>query len=276
MITDKIKEYLELNKKEYNQEVIDSSYLKFKQSVIKQFMKNYEARPGNIYTTLVTKPCARQSSYTFHGFEGEPLSARVSLNFFNGDLIELTTLMLAELAGVPIESNNEYLYLNMDKESVVCKPDGIFFNGKEYFNVEIKKMSDYAYDRFESQGLTDEWGYESQASMEVEAWRQNKKDVSKTIFIAIKGLTGNICERIVEYKPELVKQLFNRVQLVRGSTKESLPDRYYKPEMETYYKKPTGREKLGIFCSYCQYKKHCWPNFKLEFTKTGTPIYIKQ
>ena len=275
MIVDKIKTYLYSGNKTYSQSVIDQAYLKFKNSVTSQFMKNREPYPSHIYTTLVTKKCARQSAYTYHGFQGEPLSDRVMINFFTGDIIELTILMLAELAGVKIESNNEHLTLEYGGQTLTNRPDGIFFDGKEWFNVEIKKMSDYAYDSFEREGLDDSWGYETQQNIEIEAWRQNKKDVSRTIFIGIKGLTGNFCEKIIDYKPELVKALFERIKKVKASTKDNLPERAYKPEIETYYKKPTGNLKLPIFCSYCSFKAKCWPDFKLEYTKSGNPVWRK-
>ncbi|MEK6878993.1 MAG: hypothetical protein AABY22_05265 [Nanoarchaeota archaeon] len=275
MIVDKIKTYLTSKSKTFNQVILDDAYIRFKNSVMRQFMVNRDFKSGNIYTTLVTKPCARQSAYKYHGFEEEELPARTIFNFFIGDIVEMTVLMLAELAGVKITLNNEYLHVIREGEAVVCKPDGLFFDGKEYYNVEIKKMSDYTFNDFEKGILDDGWGYPAQYEMECEAWRQAKKPVEKTIFIGVKGLTGEFKEVIFKSDPKKLDSIFERIKKVKNSTKDVLPDRFYKPEIETYYKKKTGNLKLGIFCSYCSFKDRCWPDFKLEFTKNNYPIFRK-
>src|SRR3990167_8131432 len=134
MIINKIEDYLKNKGKTINSSVIDSSFTKFKFSVIRQFMQDRTDRPGNLYTTMVTKKCSRQAAYKYHGFEGKELSPRAKINFFYGDIIEIILLMLAEIADVAIKFNNEYLTIKDENLSLACKPDGFIEIDAKLYN----------------------------------------------------------------------------------------------------------------------------------------------
>lgn len=276
MIADKIKNYLDNSDKTINEELIKSYFERYSDSVKRQFMQDRESTPGKMYTTLVTKKCARQSAYKYLGFKAEPISARGKLNFFNGDLIEHTMLMLAELAGCPIKRNNDRLEIDCNGFKIPCKPDGLYEEAGNLYNVEVKKMSDYIYEEWEEGTLSDDWGYRSQAMMECAAWIENGVMVKGTVFLGVKGLTGNFREEVLPYEPSLVKETFKRAVAVSNATQATLPERGYSPQVETYYKKPTGYLKLPIPCSYCDFKAVCWPDFKVEVNKSGRPVWRKK
>src|SRR3990167_3186760 len=67
----------------------------------RQFMDSevYDAK-GKLWFSGIGK-CVRQQAYKFHGFEkkGKEIDARAKLAFFTGDLVELTIVSLAKLAG---------------------------------------------------------------------------------------------------------------------------------------------------------------------------------
>lgn len=276
MITDKIESYLMSKGKTLNEELLNLSSIKFQESIKRQLMQDKTEKLNHLYTTLITKSCARQSAYKYHGFEGEELSARTLVNFLMGDLAEIAFLILAELAGAKIEGNNTELKINEGDLSFTCRPDGVYLDpktGKSY-NVEIKKMSEYAFDEWKEGTLDDTWGYRTQAMMECRAWKEAGKDVVGTAFLGMRGITGHFHEEIIPFEPGLVDKALNRAKQVVSSTKEELPIRGVAPEAETFRNKPTGKERLNVVCQYCPYKQHCYPDFKMEL-KGGYPRWLR-
>ena len=152
---------------------------------------------------------------------------------------------------------------------VICKPDGLYNNKGVLYNIEIKKMSEYGYKDFINKGLDDTWGYVSQANFECEAWIQAGKKVEGTIFIVVNGNTGHMAEELLKFDNKYVKDMLLRISEVMKSTKNNFPERYYKPELKS------GKEYLPIACSYCDYTQYCWPDFKLIFSKSGSPLYVR-
>ena len=224
-----------------------------------------------VFTTMFTKACQRQSAYKFHAFVPKEKQARMFINFEIGYAVEKVILENAKKAGCEIEFNNAWLGVIKDGTNVVCKPDGLYKDKKGVlYNVEIKKMSEYGFKSFKENGLNNDWGYISQANFECEAWKQQDMNVVGTIFIVVNGNTGHLAEEFIKFDSKVVEKMLARVRTVMNSTKNELPERYYKPELKS------GKEYLPVECSYCDYTQHCWPNFKLMFSKGGSPLYVKE
>ena len=244
MITDKIEQYL------------------VKENNSKPLVAN------KVFTTMFTKKCTRQSAYRYWAYKPEEKQARTLINFELGYLVEKMVLDKAKLSGVPIELNNIWLTVKRGLIHVTCKPDGLYTNKKDLYNVEIKKMSEYGFKDFKKNNLDDSWGYISQANMECEAFKQSGKDVKGTIFIVVNSNTGHIAEEFIPYDKKSVDETFKRIRIVLESTKNTLPERAFEPEVRG------NKEYLGTQCSYCDFHKLCYPKFKLQISKGGYPLWV--
>ena len=153
-------------------------------------------------------------------------------------------------------------------------------------------------------GPDDQWGYLTQASVEIAAWREAGYDVDSTCFVAVStgSRQGSIAEWIVPYDPSLVDNLHERrrlaqvvylsalsfeavpeLEFVRGKTLDpaqafahGVPvPREDKNGKVIGHDVPTGRMILPTYCGYCAYKAPCWPGAALD-ADDGKPVWTVQ
>jgi len=279
MIKDRIDEYQRKSGKVVVEKYLDEAVRAFTWAVRRQFMEDRRNEPGKMYATAVTQACARKSAYKYYGFPPEEeMSPRSVRNYFGGDVVELTTLLLARLAGVDIATPYELLKATSPEqvrekmsavyagETLTCYPDGLVNDGTVMRNLEIKKLPDRTFDKMEKDGIVgDEWGYRTQIMLEINSWRNKGFDINETCFVGLRGLTGHLLEIIVPYEEDLVAKAFDRRRQVVTASPTSLPERGYAAveEVVTSRKKnvapqKTGRLKLGMQCAYCDWKGICW------------------
>ena len=162
LIASRITAYLELHEKSADAQVLQDTVQRMRQVIVRDLMQPRTTRAGKESNTLYSGPCARKARLTFDGAEREPMRARTVLKFLLGDLVELSVLAVANLAGAHIVDNNIDLSLTgKDGKSIDVHPDGryVHVNGIE-FNVEIKSCDSKTFDRWLEQGGPDDaWGY---------------------------------------------------------------------------------------------------------------------
>ena len=235
----------------------------------------------------------------------EPLKARTLLKFLLGDLVELSVLAVARLAGCHIEDNNcDLTILGEDGVPVPVHPDGryVSVDGQSY-NVEIKSCDSQTFDQWLAHGGPDDaWGYLTQASVEVRAWREAGMSVLSTIFVAVStgSRQGSIAEFIMPYDEQLVIGWHERRRLARQVTVPAIPFEG-QPEMTFMRGKAvhadwfahgeptprvndkgatygwdviTGRTVVPLVCSYCDFRaQHCWKEAVMELDGTK-PVWV--
>jgi hypothetical protein len=302
--------YLESQDKVMDESVLHEMEAMFRRSVVKQLMQPRESRKGYESNSLYSHPCARKARYTYDGAEKPPVQARTMLKFLLGDLVELTVMGLGRLAGLDIGLGNIDLTVQgePDMKLVPVHPDGFLLaNGRQY-NVEIKSCDSNTFDRWlEQGGPSDDWGYRTQATVEIQAWRENMYEVNETVFVAVStgSRQGSIAEWVLPFEPDLLQAWQERRALRQ---QEALPPITFQPEKEYEYTPgkaikpetmarimeawgeapkpredkrgrvygwdvPTGRQILPTVCSYCDYKGLCWPGAVME-EKSGKPIWV--
>ena len=266
MIVDRIYEYLNEEGKTIDEAILEEVVKRFERVVIRQLMQDREEKPGRLYVTRFSHPCARKGAYGYHAFEAEELAPRVKLNFLIGDAVELAVMATAKLAGCDIGLSNDRVELEIDGVTVGGYIDGLFHDGKDLFVAEFKKMSPYGYRRVETQGITDEWGYVSQVHAYMKAL-----DLDRSIFVILDGQSGTLNERVVEFDPDIWKAMEERGRAILKSTPEDLPPGAFEPE-----RAQNGRMELELRCRYCQYKHHCWPRAQLALRGNKPSWYIKE
>lgn len=322
LVAHQIVAYLEQYDKTLNQAVLDEMVEAFRRKVVKQLMSTRNTRKGHESCTVYSGACARKSRYQYDGVTGEPVKARAVMKWLMGDTVELDVIGVAQLAGVDLSMNNADLFITgRDGVKVPVHPDGLVCGWESSslvntetgttilrrglrgrYNVEVKSCDTRTFDAWDKQGGPDDtWGYLTQASVEIAAWREAGYEVNSTCFVAVStgSRQGSVNEWIIPYDQKLVDAWHDRRALARGL---DLPPRPFEavPELEFVrgksldpavafahgvpterqdkngkiigYDVPTGRMILPTYCGYCAYKGPCWPGAVLD-ADDGKPVW---
>lgn len=210
--------------------------------------------------------CDRQLQYKVGEHlrtEGEALSASTRLKFMYGDLIEALILLLAREAGHKVEGEQDEL--NIDgilghRDAII---DGVL--------VDVKSASTFSYSKFKS-GLSsesDNFGYINQLRSYLFASRNNDRVLDKrgAAFVVVDKQFGHICLDYHILELEGIEQLVKAKKYLLAS--RHLAPRSFEDEPDG----KSGNRKLGTVCSYCAFKRTCWPTIQTYLYSTG-PRYL--
>jgi hypothetical protein len=212
----------------------------------RQFMSEAEDRSGSISLSACGK-CPRQLAYNYLGIEknGKEVDRRSRLLFFQGDVVELTLMSLARLAGcnlIGTGMNQITLKVNIEGKDIFGHPDGFLIEDGTRL-VECKSMNSYAFERFENSDIDD--AYNAQINMYLEA-----SNLDECIMLAMNKDNAVVKECIVYRDPILINNIKNNLATVLKSTKENMPPPpdEFRPDAKGYY--PWN-------CLYCNFWGHC-------------------
>ncbi len=203
-------------------------------------------KPNTIYMSEIGQPCVRKTWYQYHTPEkAESLQGHSQFKFLYGDLIEETALTLAQAAGHKVERRQERVEYIVNGYTVAGRIDAVI----DGVLVDVKSASPYAYKKFE-EGLTDandSFGYREQLSGYSGAY---SPAFTQQGFFAIDKQNGHMGYFPSAWTPTHAKAYILTTEL----NKSKEPKRHYKlvPEGKS------GNMKLGMECSYCPFKQHCW------------------
>jgi hypothetical protein len=211
-------------------------------------------------------PCSRQLWYKANndGVEYQ-FQPHEKLKFFYGDMLEELIITLAKAAGHTVEGLQSTLKVGEITGHRDCVIDGI--------TVDIKSASPYSFKKFKENKLRedDPFGYISQLSSYVYA---GSKDGSchptRGAFLVVNKVSGQI--HLDEY--DLTEEVQNKEQEIQDKVDMTkLPE----PPERTFEAIPQSKtspnEKLGVNCSYCMFKKQCWPDMRVFLYSYG-PQYL--
>ncbi len=217
---------------------------------------------GTLRLSNLGTPCKRKLWYSINTPRvGEPLTADTRLKFLYGDLIEETILWLAKETGHKVEGEQDEVDLFGVKGHIDAIIDGCL--------VDVKSASTASFNRF-SNHLTpdgDSFGYITQldAYLHTEPVGLDTHDVG--FFLVIDKTLGKIC---LDKHP---KSVLNYKEVI-DDTRKVLEHNY--PPKRAYEAEPfgkSGNEKLGVVCSYCPFKRECWPGVRTFLYSTG-PVFL--
>lgn len=237
--------------------------------------------------------CVRRRWYSKSGEKAEPITPRKRVNFWLGDLTEIIVLALIKqhlvgpgclyseiYFGKPVLSFDlkglEVTIYTQDDDSsrigpyeFTCHPDGWGKRNSDgkWELIECKSAADFGFERFKSQGPDD---YLKQASVNLRSNSAIKLGATDVRYFYLKKNTGHLWDRLHHFDQYLFEEVLREAKLANGQT---VPERPYKPENETFRSKPTGRRKLPWQCGYCAFTQKCWPEAKLEF-KSNKPMWV--
>lgn len=211
-------------------------------------------------------PCERKLWYSINKPElSEPLPPEARFKFLFGDILEELLLFLAKEAGHKVEGEQDELVLN----GVVGHRDAII-DGRV---VDCKSASSYSFKKFSDGRLRedDPFGYIGQLGSYVAASRDDPRVVDKDVgsFLVVDKTLGHLTLDThqvgdVNY-PKMVDD--KREMLAKSD-----------PPPRAYEDKPDGKSGnrcLDIACSYCPFKKECWPGMRTFLYSTGPKFLTK-
>lgn len=245
---------------------------KINPELIDEFTTNLNGLLKHRFSGEAEKPSLRMSNfgkpnrqlwYSINKPElGEPLRPEVRLKFLYGDLVEQIMLLLIKASGHTVTGTQDELNLNGLKGHRDAIIDGVL--------VDVKSASSYAFDKFayHTLGRDDAFGYIDQLSLYLTA-SQDDVDVKKqAAFVAVNKENGKI---VVDTHSLEKKDYTKELTAKRGMLAESNPpDRCY----DDIEDGKSGNRRLGVNCSYCPFKKECWPGLRTFLSKGEAPKYL--
>lgn len=221
-----------------------------------------EEREPYLRLSQIGTKCDRQLQFKMNpDVTGEDLNAATRLKFLYGDLIEALVLLLAREAGHLVEGEQDELSINGTCGHRDCVIDGVL--------VDVKSASSRSFAKFKAhlRPEDDSFGYLGQLGCYLAASQHDPLVSTKDHagFLVVDKQFGHICldihhfsnletyERLVRDKQAL---LYDKTRLApRGFFDE--PDG------------ASGNRKLGTACSYCAFKRTCWPGLQTYLYSTG-------
>jgi hypothetical protein len=222
-------------------------------------------RPSLRLSNIGTK-CRRKLWYSINTPEkAEPLSAAARFKFLFGDILEELLLFLGAEAGHAVEGQQDELDINGVKGHRDAIIDGRL--------VDCKSASTFSFKKFASNGLREEdpFGYLDQIGAYLEGSQRDPrlKDKDVASFLVVDKTLGNIC---LDTYPKTETDYSAKVgELRKMLAKPEPPDRQFAPVPEG----KSGNQKLCTYCSYCDFKKTCYPELRTYIYSNGPTFLTK-
>lgn len=177
--------------------------------------------------------------------KGQKFSPKTLFKFLYGDCIELLLLFLAKEAGHEVTDEQRELEVEGVRGHIDAVIDGI--------TVDVKSASPYSFKKFEDRSVltNDPFGYVGQLS----GYAGVVSPAEGGSFLVADKVHGDIalCEldadTVAQF--ELEKRIAHLKEVIAAPEP---PPRCYPAEPEG----KSGNMRLGINCSYCSHRDHCW------------------
>ncbi len=256
-LVDDIYELVNTGKKKPDQEALFALGSTVMDAVKRQLWMATSDMPGRLRMSNIGKPCSRSLWYDINGDdEAESLSPQTRLKFMIGDIVEALVVYLAKEAGHSVTEQQAEIEMEGIKGHIDCVIDDEL--------VDIKSASSFAMKKFKNGTLPDDdpFGYISQISGYGNAL--GKKRGTFLAFDKSSGELATYTHSQLENTEIKIKEIKAAVELPEP------PDRCF----ETVKDRQTGRQKLGVNCSYCSHKHTCWAGeLDLKF-RSGRPVFF--
>lgn len=212
----------------------------------------------------IGKPCERQLYYSVNSpEEAEELRPEAHMKFLFGDAVELLVLFLCEASGHDVQGTQDEQEIEGIKGHRDAVIDGTI--------VDVKSASTFSFQKFSNGTLAenDSFGYIDQLQSYLYAGQTDDKvtDKDRGAFLVVDKTLGHICLDIHERKRLPYDKIFQHKKDMVASS--SPPPRAFEPVPDG----KSGNEKLGINCSYCDFKNKCYPDLRTFIYSTG-PRYL--
>jgi hypothetical protein len=239
----------------FNKEAVDGFASALSTKIVERLGER-KGKPSLRLSNLGTS-CNRKLWYSINRPElAEPLSASTRLKFLFGDILEEVLIFLSRASGHTVTREQEEVEVNGVRGHLDAFVDGEL--------VDFKSASTYSFRKFRDGGLTsdDPFGYITQLG-----GYACGTSVRRGHFVVVDKTLGNLCLDTHDLPDTDYDKLIddNREMLAWPQP----PERGYKDEFDG----KSGNRKLGVACSYCPFKSHCWPGLR-AFNYAGRPVFL--
>ena len=240
---------------------------------VKDLMRTEFARDRKRDTrTLRLSNIGRDDRYLWNVVNGtealDKIKPHTYVKFMYGHLIEEMLLFLTRMAGHEVTDEQKVCEVEGIKGHMDCKIDGVV--------VDVKSSSSYGFKKFKDGTLAmdDSFGYVDQ----LKAYAHSEGE-TEFAWLAMDKANGHLAvlkydledtqAPVYEYIKEDITERIRHVKKLVGLSEpetfctESVPDG------------KSGNIKLGVKCSYCQYKKHCHPDVRAFAYSYGPKFLVK-
>ena len=247
--------FSELNIEE---EFIEEAVQEFKETLKRQLKprdKDFSLRMSNI-----GKPrCQLQKEKA--GADRNPMDYNHWMRMIHGDVTEILQTFLLKISGANITGGKEEVALKLGKH-IVKGTDDIHIDNKVY---DIKSSAPWAFQNKWSKGFdelknSDDFGYIPQLVGYAKA--QGKEAGG---WIVMDKSSGNTKVIECDLSKEEESEILSRMEETANMLENDAPfERCFEPEEETFRRVPSGKKKLPLTCTFCQFISSCWPNAELR------------
>ena len=256
-LVDDIYNLVDTGKKNPDQEALFALGSSIMEAVRRQLWMATSDAPGRLRMSNIGKPCSRSLWYDVHGDEqAEKFNPQTRLKFMIGDIVEAFLVYLAKEAGHRVSNQQAEVEMDGIKGHIDCFIDDEL--------VDIKSASSFAMKKFKNGTLPDDdpFGYISQIS-----GYGNALGKERGTFLAFDKSSGELAT----YTHSQLENTEIKIKEVKAAVElPEPPDRCF----ETVKDRQTGRQKLGVNCSYCSHKHTCWAGeLDLKF-RSGRPVFF--
>ena len=200
--------------------------------------------------------------FAYNGYRGERIKPHTLIKFMYGHMIEEMLLFLVRLTGHDVTDEQKEVSVGGVKGHMDCKIDGIV--------TDVKSTTKYGLMKFKDGTLAanDDFGYVDQ----IKAYAHAEGD-RKWAWLAMDRDSGKLA--VLQYDLDNTSDpmhehfsgdIEERIEHVKKSVKqEDRPAPCSTPVPDGR----SGNVKLSTMCSYCRYKKHCYPELRAFAYSTG-------
>ena len=250
---------------------VDAEIEKFGENM-KDLMKK-EFKPSGRYDGRNLRLSAigksdRQLWYSANKYTQEKLQPHNYIKFMYGHMIEEMLLFFTRMAGHTVEDEQKVCEVEGVKGHMDARVDGRL--------IDVKSTSSYGFKKFKDGTLAfdDPFGYIAQ----IKAYAHSEGD-DKFGWLAIDKQNGTLCyleydqtDEQADVHPFISYDIAQRVRDVKKIVEQPEP-----PSLcyDVVPDGKSGNEKLSTGCSYCGYKKHCYPDLRV-FLYSNAPRFLSK
>lgn len=230
----------------------------------KWFTPRPDEREKNIlFFSEVGDPCPRRLWYKYNSpAVAEKPDGKAIFKFFYGDILEELVLNTGESAGHTVEKRQDRVTYDVGNGWYVRGRIDAVIDGVV---VDVKSVTKYSEEKFKNGLQDDPFGYYQQLNGYATALNANAAG-----FLTIQKELGTLNYYPIDVNPALFKmQAEHAVEVVGLSSIGELKRFDAVPASKT-----SKNKKLCTSCSYCNYKKQCWPEMRTFIYSSGPEFLV--
>jgi len=239
---------------------------------VKQLMRNEFTKKRDDSRKLRMSNIGRSDRYLWNVWndveKDDDMQGHTYVKFLYGHLIEELLLFLSRAAGHEVTDEQKKCEVNGITGSMDCKIDGIV--------TDVKSVSTYGFRKFKDGTLAtdDPFGYIAQIK-----GYANAEGSSRFGWLAMDKQNGHLTYLMYD-EEDTQAPIYEHIGYDIGDRIEHIKTMVEQPEPPKHCYQPkedgkSGNMKLDTGCSYCAYKKNCWPDLR-AFAYSSGPRYLTE